>query len=157
MTCDSIVIPIAFRLATYDENGLSEDPSLREALFIVWTQTELNYSIISATIPSLLHFMRNLNTTFGGLKDHGSTSHSSRQRSQHTFPRSLLRSKNKTEVSQKSQGVGDEEELTEFKSHRAAVSANSDLNAKGSKGSMGSSDSQRMIIQKAVEYTVQYE
>lgn len=36
---------------------------------MVWTQTELNYSIISATIPTLRIFATTLNTQFGGLTE----------------------------------------------------------------------------------------
>jgi hypothetical protein len=62
-----LVIAIAFRLATFDASGYTTNPTLFEDLFIVWTQTELNYSIMSATIPALRPVMNNLNTQFGGL------------------------------------------------------------------------------------------
>ena len=47
---------------------------------MVWTQTQLNYSIISATIPTLRIFATTLNTQFGGLTaveraDYNSDSH----------------------------------------------------------------------------------
>ncbi|ERF77066.1 hypothetical protein EPUS_06284 [Endocarpon pusillum Z07020] len=62
-----MIVIIAFRLATFDEAGFTTHPTLLEDLFVVWTQAELNYSTISATIPSLRPFMNNLNTQFGGL------------------------------------------------------------------------------------------
>jgi hypothetical protein len=62
-----MIIIIAFRLSTFNKAGLITNPTLLEDRFIVWTQTELNYSLISATIPSLRHFVTNLNTQFGGL------------------------------------------------------------------------------------------
>ena len=64
-----MIITIAFRLSTFDKAGRITNPTLPEDLFIVWTQTELNYSLISATIPSLRPFVTNLNTQFGGLGD----------------------------------------------------------------------------------------
>ena len=42
------------------------DPTLAEDLFIVWSQTELTYSLVSATIPSLRPFLRDLTTFYGG-------------------------------------------------------------------------------------------
>ena len=62
-----MIIPIAFRVATFDERGWNTDPMFHEDLFIVWTQAELSYSVIAATIPTLRPMMNNLNTHFGGL------------------------------------------------------------------------------------------
>lgn len=152
MTCSSIIVPIAFRLATFDKSGYSEDPSLRMTLFTVWTQTELNYSIICATIPSLLHFMKNLNTTFGGLKDQN-TSTNSRRRSKYSFTKTFTRSKTKTEVSQRSKRADDEEELTVFENDEAARARSTDQG----NDSISSNNSQNLVIQKAVAYSVQYE
>lgn len=63
----SIIAAIGLRVATFDEKGYTTNPTLMEDLFIVWTQTELSYSIISATIPALRPIMHTLNTQFGGL------------------------------------------------------------------------------------------
>ena len=65
--CHSLIIAVAFRLANFNEAGRATNPFLLEELFIVWTQTELNYSIISATVPTLRPFVNNLNTQLGGL------------------------------------------------------------------------------------------
>jgi hypothetical protein len=62
-----MIIAPTFRIATFDPTGWATDPTIREDLFIVWTQTELGYSIISATIPILRPFMHNLNSHFGGM------------------------------------------------------------------------------------------
>lgn len=62
-----IIIPIAFRLATYNREGLTTDPTLGEVLFVVWTQVELHFSIISATIPVLRPVVNNLNTSYSSL------------------------------------------------------------------------------------------
>jgi hypothetical protein len=67
MLCHRLIIVIAFRVATFDQRGYTTNPTLLEDLFIVWTQTELNYSIMSATIPALRPIMNDLNTQFGGL------------------------------------------------------------------------------------------
>jgi hypothetical protein len=63
----SIIIPIAFRLATYDTAGLTVDPTFREVLYVVWTQVELHFSIITATIPVLRPVVNNLNTSYSSL------------------------------------------------------------------------------------------
>ena len=63
----SLILPITFRLSTFRETKRDTDFFLSEDLFVVWTQTELNYALISATIPMLRPFANNLNTQFGGL------------------------------------------------------------------------------------------
>jgi len=63
----SLILPIIFRLSTFRETKRNTDFFLSEDLFVVWTQTELNYALISATIPMLRPFANNLNTQFGGL------------------------------------------------------------------------------------------
>ncbi|QSZ33169.1 hypothetical protein DSL72_002755 [Monilinia vaccinii-corymbosi] len=60
-----IIIAIAYRLATFDEDGLTKNPTILEDRFIMWTQTELNYSVISAIIPSLRPFVISLSTYYG--------------------------------------------------------------------------------------------
>lgn len=63
------IIAIAFRLSTFDETHQISNFTLVEDLFVVWTQTELNYSLISATIPTIGRFALSLNTRFGGLQE----------------------------------------------------------------------------------------
>lgn len=123
-------------------------------LFNVWTQTELNYSIICATIPSLLHFMKNLNTTFGAVKD-PNASGGSRRRSPYSFSKTFTRTKTKTEVSQRSRRADDEEELTVFETDESAGPRSAA--GKDSITSSNSQNSQSLVIQKAVAYSVQYE
>ena len=69
-----MIIPIAFRLANFHPTARSVDPLLVDSLFSVWTQTELNYNLISATIPGLRPFAKSMNTQFGGIGE-GETSH----------------------------------------------------------------------------------
>ena len=151
-----IIIAIGFRLGTFDKAGLTTDPSLRETLFIVWTQTELNYSLISASIPTLLQFMRNLNTHFGGVTEQEHATYGSHKESSHSFPMSILRSGNKTSASQNASHIGKEENGDTNNSVGYSVSR-AKTPALKNKGSMGSSDSQRRIIQKEISYTVEYE
>lgn len=67
LTVYSGIVAIALRLATFNVSGFSTNPFLLEAEFICWTQSELNWSLIAATIPSFQSFLKNLNTGFGGL------------------------------------------------------------------------------------------
>jgi hypothetical protein len=60
-----MVVIIAFRLSSFDADGLAEDPTLRESRFITWTSAELHYSLVAATIPILRPFMSNLSTHYG--------------------------------------------------------------------------------------------
>lgn len=45
-----MLIVTVFRLESFDKAGFTVDATQREVSYICWTQTELNYSIISATI-----------------------------------------------------------------------------------------------------------
>jgi len=70
----SLIITIAFRLANFNTAGLTTNPMLLEDKFIVWTQTELSYSVMGATIPSLRPFVKSLATNYGtgAIDGHGS-------------------------------------------------------------------------------------
>jgi len=60
-----LIIAIAFRLANFSTVGLTTNPTFLQDKFIVWTQTELSYSIMAATIPSLRPFIKTLATNYG--------------------------------------------------------------------------------------------
>jgi hypothetical protein len=62
-----IIIIIAFRLRTFDPTGLTTDFTFAETLYIAITQTQVNYSLISATIPNLRPIINNLNTHYGAM------------------------------------------------------------------------------------------
>ena len=65
MYLQSLVIVIGYRLSTFDNAGLTTNPTLLQAKYIAWTQTELDYSIIAATIPILRPFVKTLATNYG--------------------------------------------------------------------------------------------
>lgn len=67
MTTRRIIIPIAFRIAKYDRAGLTTDPTFREVPFVIWTQVEMHFSLISATIPVLRPVILNLSTSYSSL------------------------------------------------------------------------------------------
>ncbi|RMZ86389.1 hypothetical protein DV736_g6385, partial [Chaetothyriales sp. CBS 134916] len=145
-----LIIAIAFRLATFDRVGLASNPSLEEAQFIVWSQAELNYAIISATIPSLLQFMKNLNTVFGGLSDQEQLTYGSHGRSNGLFPLSHLRWGTNTRASNIAGQTWEDVCL-----NKSAAKTNAKTSSDTSKQSVGSSHSQRMIIRKDVSYQLQ--
>ena len=62
-----IIVIIAFRLRTFNHPGLTMDFSFLEAIYIVLSQTQVNYSLISATIPNLRPIINNLNTHYGAM------------------------------------------------------------------------------------------
>ncbi|KAK5674398.1 hypothetical protein LTS10_012786 [Elasticomyces elasticus] len=55
-----MIVIVALRLASFNQRGFATDPTLYQAEFISWTSTELNYSLISATIPIIRPFVNNL-------------------------------------------------------------------------------------------------
>jgi hypothetical protein len=64
-----IIVIIAFRLHTFHHAGLTTNFTLLEAMYITLTQTQVNYSLISATIPNLRPIINNLNTHYGAMAD----------------------------------------------------------------------------------------
>lgn len=60
-----MLIATGFRLGSFDKAGFSINPTLLEASYICWTQTEMNYSIVSATIPSATKLVKSLSTNYG--------------------------------------------------------------------------------------------
>lgn len=68
-----LIIPIAFSLATHDPKGLTLDPTIREVLFVVWTQVEMHLSLILATIPVLRPVIKSFNTSYSSLGPAGSS------------------------------------------------------------------------------------
>lgn len=62
----STIIPTAFRLATFDEDALSSNPTF-EAQFQVWLQVGMHASLITTTVLVLRPVIYNLNTNYGAL------------------------------------------------------------------------------------------
>lgn len=172
-----MIITTAFRIATFNSAGWTTDPTIREDLYIVWTQTELSYSIISATIPILRPFMQNLNSQFGGM---GKTSsgygygygHSSQRGYQLSNMKSADRSKvgNEPEPTTStgaldpqphdynyeiwSHNGNQQQPPAENKSERRTPSKDE---TNGDATSVESNDSQRLIIRKDVTFQVRYD
>ncbi|OCT48690.1 hypothetical protein CLCR_04817 [Cladophialophora carrionii] len=187
------IVAIAFRLANFDKPERVSNPTLAEAIFIVWTQTELCYSLISATIPSLRPFVTNLNTQFGGMGagdsqngyGGGGGGGNGYGATKNTFKLSKLRSANRSATTSANRG----DTYTDFTTRQAPasgldgrsdlysygvwtapttgidggssskvgkrnISALADENPKADATSVGSNDSQRMIIRKDVTYEV---
>ncbi|KAF2166647.1 hypothetical protein M409DRAFT_23278 [Zasmidium cellare ATCC 36951] len=61
-----VILFVILRLRSFDQSGFHKDPTLREAKAICWTQVEMDYSIISATILILRPLVSNLVTHYGG-------------------------------------------------------------------------------------------
>lgn len=62
-----IIVAIGFRLHSFDAAGLAVNPTLVGTLFIIWSQTEVDFSIIASTIPTLRRFVSGLATYYGAL------------------------------------------------------------------------------------------
>ena len=168
----SIIVIIALRLASFDQAGLSTDPTLLESQFITWTLAELNYSIISATIPILRPFVTNLSTHYGGGHGQGddsmygydsSGSHArskGRSAQKGTFEmRSMNRSKSREVREQE-----DDERYAPTNYSYGVVTGRQTGNlksrdpndTKADATSVNSNDSQKMIIRKDITWQIQH-
>ncbi|KAK6434708.1 hypothetical protein LTR95_009104 [Oleoguttula sp. CCFEE 5521] len=160
-----VVFTFSFRLV-FDESGMRLDPTLLEAQFIAWTSAELNYSIISATIPILRPFIATLSTTYGvqagftgdaygsswsGAKGSSSAARGDASRS---IPMSSLNRSRIGQNTTRSWLEGDKEGAgtsTAHAEHQTYGPRHKDV---GDATSVESDDSQRMIIRKDVSWNV---
>jgi hypothetical protein len=86
-----LIVIIAFRLHTFNYNNLTTNFTFYESLYVTLTQTQVNYSLISATIPNLRPMIKHLNTHYGAMAEStitGSNSGST-SRSRNTTVRSV--------------------------------------------------------------------
>ena len=161
-----MLIAISFRLGTFDEHGYTTNPTLLEDLFMVWTQTELSYSLVSATIPTLRPVMNNLNTQFGGLGlniDAGYGYPSTYDKTTGTYQMSNLRSmdkKNTRNERSMNRPQGDPREHTYsygVDTGQNEIKRTVPEHANGDATSVDSDDSRQMIIRKDITFDVRYE
>lgn len=168
------MIPIIFHLRTFDEFGRASNVTIVDTLFIVWTQTELNYAIIAATIPVLRPFTNNLNTQFGGLGEsetaYGYNSQESKSQSKtiKSYELSQLRSRQsrsdaKTGASKLTAPTfapaaeyAYEVSVSRRYSGQATEEAESEIAHRDTR-SLTSNGSERLMITKAVAYAVEEE
>jgi len=157
-----LIVAIGFRLSTFDSAGLTTDFTILEDTYIVWTQTELWYSVVSAVIPGLRKYVKSLATNYGNPMNNGAGSYgagsyavgSSTDTSKHTeqvdFELSSLRPKADADrykyriwVPENGQG-----------SSSVAASAAAGSATKGDSASIESNDSKRLIIKKGLTWEV---
>lgn len=60
-----LIIPTVFRWTNLNRNNFATNPTLLESAFYIWTEIEITYSIVSAIIPSLKPFIKDLATNYG--------------------------------------------------------------------------------------------
>ncbi|KIY04000.1 uncharacterized protein Z520_00692 [Fonsecaea multimorphosa CBS 102226] len=170
-----LIIFIAFRLHTFSQSGYTTNPLLREATFAAWTQSELSYSLVSATMPIFHNFLKSLSTGFGGMH---ATSHGygygsgtgSRAHGQDSkgFQLSMLRSKNKSAAmpsmnDDRDEFYGQAKAMTAEQLGGAPAASTTVQWSGGVRGSNGettsinSDESQRYMIRKDVQWEVRTE
>ncbi|TEY61421.1 hypothetical protein BOTCAL_0169g00260 [Botryotinia calthae] len=165
-----MIIAISYRLATFDVDGLTTNPMFLEDEFIVWTQSEMNYSVIAAIIPSLRPFVKNLSTYYG--QELGGRSGYTLEDSEN-YQLSNLSSAYRNESHHRESRIREDVDPDDYKfrvwANDTGRGARKGKNPgegcskswnkaveEGTDGvSVGSSDSQRMIIKKDTTWTVQ--
>jgi len=154
-------------MSSFDRSGFTTDPTLLESRFIAWTSVELNFSIVSATIPMLRSFVTNLSTHFGAGQAAGGLG----------YGQGTSQDKSHVSSRRQSRPVMDSMPGIELRSidHKVpfvpSLSANiiencqagfprgpSDNNARDEdRGSIGSDNSRKMIIRKDFTWRVERE
>ncbi|TIA12269.1 hypothetical protein D6C80_06951 [Aureobasidium pullulans] len=173
------IIAIAYRLKTFPLDGLLTDPTLTESELVVWTQTELNYSLMSATIPCLRTFVSSLSTNYGSIRDPKaahtftfsdtvtSRTHSDAAMASQSFQMNTLKSVEQAHTSTHVPATLQEEDGYSYGIRGPTPGGAESVKARDvvrlpsmqkdnestDRTSMGSNDSQRMIIKKQVTWT----
>lgn len=167
-----LVVAIAFRIVTFNQIGITTNPFLTQAPFIAWTQAQLSYSLVSATVPTFQNFLKTLHTGFGGIgagghygygygyPSRGPTGQNVSEAYQlskvdpSTNPSTIHEEEHDDEFSPQSQPVANH--------HRSELSEEISVNPRPSDAaadatSIGSDRSERLMIRKNVQWTVRTE
>jgi len=110
MTISRVIVFAAYRLLALSSLPTAQDVNLDAVDTLMWTQIELSWSLVMATIPCLMPFMMKLNTNLGAFSPDtilAQTQQDSQQSQQHTGGSyamqsrkgSHMRSKDDSEVS----------------------------------------------------------
>ncbi|KIX04901.1 uncharacterized protein Z518_05772 [Rhinocladiella mackenziei CBS 650.93] len=161
-----MIVAVVFRLANFDKPGRITDPTLAEDLFIVWTQTELIYSLVSATIPTLRPFMNNLNTRFGGLDQEGRGNGYDYENASDSYQMSNLKPMNRSQDREEYIATNSARNLSEQSSADSygvvcgcpiqVQTRTREETGNGDATSADSNDNGRMIIQKDMTFQVEH-
>ena len=132
---------------------MTTNPTLLQDKFIVWTQTELGYSVMAATIPNLRPFVKSLATNYGTnpATGYGSGSGSGIRNGtegdvqSNTYQLSSLQPK----------GRGEEYKYRIWSARSGNRTGGESSTAnRADAASVGSGDSQKMIIEKGLRWDV---
>ena len=171
-----LIVFVAMRLTTWDQSGLNINFTRLEDRYVVWTQVQVSYSLVSATIPSIRAFISSLSTFHGaglGPSDHikyGSPAQSRvRSASRHTsIPLSSLKSLDKKSTRNNTIGFspdfayGGKTQTQVFGQPKQNPIFNAVSNRRkgtdrdNEEASVKSNDSQQMIIRKKVDMFVEH-
>ena len=157
----AIIAPIACHLHYVLSGTASNDPTLRATTFVICKQVELAYAIIAANIPVLRPFIIATTTNYGapaegpksqyGTNNSGSKTFSLKNLSRQT--KSNNNSHNRSRAEYEDQYVKDDQILLRNNPVHTNISGGRRQDA----GSMGSNDSEQMIIRKDVQYSIAYD
>lgn len=168
-----MIVLAALRIRSFNRDALTSDPTFSLAEFLCWTSAELNYSILSATLPIVRPLISNLATHYGGGFGQ-SDGRTYADGSTGSYVRSGARGDSKSDTIQlrsmgRNRGDGSMRQSAVRRSRgedwghdkafgragRAAVATGEHSNQDAV--SVESSDSQRMIIRKDVTWVVDHD
>lgn len=133
----------------------SPNPTLEGTIALIWTQVELDYSVMACTIPCLKPFMIAVSTNYGSIAPTKSTINGSNglsgDRSKGSFAlTSVSRSKDKSPMPT---DLGESRLRMDKVFNLTSVT----YNGQPDQHSVGSSDSTKMIIKKETEWSIERE
>ena len=128
----SIIVLTGLRLVSFDQADFATEPTLRESRYICWTQAEMSYAVIGATLPTTRRLVLDLITLYNGGYFGNTVSESGTRSGTYRVTKLTSRVKRNTELA----------------STRTVQDAACDD---------GDNDSQEMIIRKDVTFEVIHE
>ena len=153
LTGQTRVIAFAvFRLRYIGLRINSPNPTLEGTIAVIWTQIELDYSVMACTIPCLKPFMIAVSTNYGSIAPTKTTINGSNglsgDRSKGSFALTSVKTKSPVPTD-----LGE----SKLRMDKVFNSTSVTYNGQPDQHSVGSNDSTKMIIKKETEWSIERE
>ncbi|OCK76745.1 hypothetical protein K432DRAFT_462498 [Lepidopterella palustris CBS 459.81] len=151
-----IIVFAAFRLHYIGRRITSSNPTLDGTIALIWTQVELDYSVMACTIPCLKPFMIAVSTNYGSIAPSKATINGSAALSKGSKDSKgsfALSSVNRSK--RRNKPVNTELSEQQLRPDRVYNTTSVTYNGQQDQHSVGSNESTKMIIKKETEWKIE--
>ncbi|KAK4561149.1 hypothetical protein LTR86_005104 [Recurvomyces mirabilis] len=141
-----VIVFAAYRLSALSSLVNSQDRNLDRVDAVIWTQIELSWSLVMATIPCLMPFMMKLNTNLGAFSPDTILAQTQQDSQQYANGSYAMQSRKSSHVKSKD----DSERHMKIRPD-GAVNKSSIVSPRADERSLSSDDSTGLIIKRTVE------